>query len=406
MIPLMQESLLTLNPDQQDVTAACLDSRRGYAYLATYTVPAVLIKIRTTDMVQEAALTLNAGEGPIAGVVYDQVNNTAYFTTTTAPSQIIKVNLDTFTRVGKLTLLAGEDDILTGFIDPGNNTAYFGLATSPGALIQVNLNTFTRVANIPMGEGNSSISAVLLDPSVGRAYVGTLGGKVFYFDTTAAVVTRTLYLPNLDNAIINIIHDKDANRLFLLILSDAVRVMQVSTVTGMVQQVLNFSAEVGGEAIEILPDISTNQFFRLGDVLYTTLGTSPGMIVRARISDFRVLDSYKINTDDAAPGYTLWEPDKGKLFVATKGNPAQLVRVDLGLFGRIHMPTGVPISVSTQRWKAKTPRDLRAKELPKNAANSTTNRKTMISPRLYRGSLYFRNGRYPPSGTLPPGPGF
>src|SRR5712692_5836874 len=76
------------------------------------------------------ALTLNPGEDNISAAIIDPAAGFAYFATDTSPGVVVKVRLSNFTRVGSLTLNPGEDKVKSSVIDPAAGFAYFATRSS------------------------------------------------------------------------------------------------------------------------------------------------------------------------------------------------------------------------------------------------------------------------------------
>src|SRR5881398_3475300 len=94
------------------------------------------------------ALTLNPGEDKLFSAVIDSAGGFAYFGTGTSPGVVVKVRLSDFTRVGALTLNPREDLLLSAVIDSANGFAYFG--TFAGIVVKVSLSDFTRVGALTL----------------------------------------------------------------------------------------------------------------------------------------------------------------------------------------------------------------------------------------------------------------
>src|SRR5439155_21235918 len=91
------------------------------------------------------ALTLNPGEDKLFSAVIDSANGFAYFGTGTSPGVVVRVSLSDFTRVGALTLNTGEANLFSAVIDSAYGFAYFGTFTSLVVVVNVSVSDFICV---------------------------------------------------------------------------------------------------------------------------------------------------------------------------------------------------------------------------------------------------------------------
>ena len=84
-----------------------------------------------------ASLTLNPGENSLTSAVIDTAGGYAYFGTGTSPGFVVKVRLSDFTRVDALTLNPGESYLYSAVIDSAGGYTYFGTYTSPGIVVKI-----------------------------------------------------------------------------------------------------------------------------------------------------------------------------------------------------------------------------------------------------------------------------
>src|SRR3989442_4719989 len=71
------------------------------------------------------ALTLNPGEEYLCSAIIDSANGFAYFGTFTSPGVVVKVRLSDFTRVRNV-IAFGQTWFSSAVIDSTNGFAYFG----------------------------------------------------------------------------------------------------------------------------------------------------------------------------------------------------------------------------------------------------------------------------------------
>ncbi len=175
--------------DEWDFRCAVIDTAAGYAYFATYTTNATncarIVKVAlgtgSNPPTRVNALTLNPGEDKLACAVIDTTNGYAYFGIDRSPGRVIKVALGAGTnpprRIGSLTLSSGEDGLCCAVIDTTNGYAYFGTYTSPGRVIKVALGSGdalpTRVGAVTFNSGENNLTSAVIDAGNGYAYFGT-----------------------------------------------------------------------------------------------------------------------------------------------------------------------------------------------------------------------------------------
>jgi len=203
---------LTLNPGEDGLTSAVIDTVNGYAYFGTATFPGKVVEVKLSTFTRGPALTLNPGENVLDSAVIDTVNGYAYFGTATYPGKVVKVNLSTFTRVGSLTLNPAEYILNSAVIDTVNGFAYFGTATSPGKVVKVDLSTFTRAGALTLNPGEDLLNSAVIDTVNGFAYFGTntQPGKVVKVNLSTFTRVGSLTLPfgedNLHSAVIDTVN--------------------------------------------------------------------------------------------------------------------------------------------------------------------------------------------------------
>jgi len=92
------------------------------------------------------------------------------------------------TRIGALTLSKGENNVCSAVKDPDHDVAYFGTSTKPGIVVQVllsykgsyeyTLNEFRVYQTLTLNEGEDILTAAVFDPHYDIAYFATLTGYV------------------------------------------------------------------------------------------------------------------------------------------------------------------------------------------------------------------------------------
>ncbi len=210
----------------EDFRCGVIDTERGYAWLATETIPAHIVKVRLGDENSSVEylhyITLPHVNSKISCAVIDKENGFAYFGTNTSPGRIVKIDLGEGDNppvfVGALTLESDETHLASAVIDTDNGYAYFGTRTNPGIVVQVRLGEGyappSRVGSTVFEFGEESLTSAVIDNVNGFAYFGTstrpgrvikmsLGNDTYPPERVGAV-TLELSDSSLQNAFIDI----------------------------------------------------------------------------------------------------------------------------------------------------------------------------------------------------------
>jgi hypothetical protein len=150
---------------------AVIDASAGYAYFATYTSPAKVVKVNLGTFGRNSAVTLDSGENYVYGAaVIDTAGGYAYFGTYTTPAKVVRVDLSPFARDSAVTLDSGEDKAARAVIDTAGGYAYFGMDTDPARIVKVNTSSFGRDSALTLNASESYIGALGIDPVNGFLY--------------------------------------------------------------------------------------------------------------------------------------------------------------------------------------------------------------------------------------------
>jgi len=180
----------TLADGEDTLTCAVIDTTKGYAYFGTsHYNPGQVVKVSlgagSNLPTRVGAVTLDPGEDSLTCAVIDTANGYAYFGTDTNPGRVVKVALgigdNPPTRIGAVTLDPGEDYLTCAVIDVPNGYAYFSTeeleSDNPDRIVKVALgggsNPPTRVGALsPVGK--DYITSAVIDADNGYAYLGTI----------------------------------------------------------------------------------------------------------------------------------------------------------------------------------------------------------------------------------------
>lgn len=216
-------------------SVALMDPAGRYAYFATDTRPAHLIRIQLSDFTV-SSLTFEEGNDFIHSGIIDKEGTHLYLGTGTSPGKILKVSTSSLILVGTLPLAAGELDVRAAVYNPIHNHAYFATNTSPGTVVQVNLGNFSIVTRVTftqnVGPAHAAVFSEIPSP---MAYFGIYGapGKIVRFAPApfAEVVGGALALPDPEFLIRSAGIDATSGSMYFLTDTSPVRLIKVSAAT-------------------------------------------------------------------------------------------------------------------------------------------------------------------------------
>ena len=136
--------------EESDLAAAVFDEDNGFAYFGTARQPGRVLKLEVArgkglppPPGSTESIPLEPGEDNIRTAVIDSGRGFAYFGTGTEPGRVVKIKLgqghELPTRLTAATLLEGEDNLLASVIDTQNRFAYFGTSGNPARIVRVAL---------------------------------------------------------------------------------------------------------------------------------------------------------------------------------------------------------------------------------------------------------------------------
>lgn len=256
-------------------------------YVAAYTSPGKVIKIRKSDYTTIAEWTGAAGENNCRTVMYDGTYIYAYIQVD--PAYVVKINPVTMLEVSRWTSVAGQGN--------GYQAWYYG----------------------------------------GFIYVHGIAtpGKVFKIDTTTMATVATWTGAAGQNTIAGLFHN--GTWLFIGIEGSPAQVVKVNPVT-----MLTDSTWVGTGGVEN----DTYNVVALGANVYASLGMLPAKVIQIDIATMT-----KIGTYTAAAGkiygYAL-TTDGTYIYQGCYDNPGTVTKIDPATMNAVLTWTGVPIGASAK----------------------------------------------------------
>ncbi|MEN6625531.1 MAG: hypothetical protein ABFD69_04800 [Candidatus Sumerlaeia bacterium] len=285
----------------------------GYVYYLTGGSPGIVKKIRFADMAIEKELMLNPGETRFPSGVIDPTSGTLYLAAYTDPAIIVRVRLADLTRLSSMTL-SGEKNISCSLFDPSDRHIYFGLGSTSGKIVKIRSSDFTRVQTMPLEAGESPLCAVL-DESAGFAYfgVGAFPGKVVKIRLSDFTRVGTLTLPHNTSRFECAAIDPAGGYAYFAMdtimgsaLIARVRLSDFSY-AGFIQ------VYYGYHFIAALIDPSNGYGY------FATRSTYQGYVIRVRLADFTIAGKF-VSPDDNRTLYPSWLDRENGYMYGIMGN--------------------------------------------------------------------------------------
>jgi len=161
--------------------SAVIDAEQAFAYFGTATAPAVIVKVKLSDLTRSGALILNPGENYLNSATIDSGNGFAYFGAGTAPGIVVKVRLFDLARVGAY-ILNPRESLYTHaalFISSTDGMLYVTVAGDQvlglaGGLVKVRTSDLSRMGAVTLAldPGNFVSGEGAVDSTKGLAYLG------------------------------------------------------------------------------------------------------------------------------------------------------------------------------------------------------------------------------------------
>lgn len=188
---------LTLNSGENNSDTAVIDTANGFAYYATRTFPAYVVKVRLSDFTRISRIQLPTGEGGSVYSIIDITNGFMYVACTeTSPAKITKIRLSDFTRIGVLQFSGGMDSAGYGVIDMANGFMYWG---GNIGIAKVSLSTFTQTAFLALA-ADDDVASMVIDTTNNFIYIGTLSttAKILEINLSSFTQTNSVTLPTAE----------------------------------------------------------------------------------------------------------------------------------------------------------------------------------------------------------------
>jgi hypothetical protein len=314
----------------------CELARQEIGYFASYSTPALLAKVRLSDMAELNRLTLNSPEDAIDSSIIDETNGFIYLAN--YAGNIVKVRLSDFTKIG--TLATGSNDLVDAGVDVANSRAYFPVYTySPAKVIKVNLTTFVVDSTLNLTPTNARAISCVIDTENGFLYVildrrsSSYSSWLVKINLATFTESASIEIP-LDRMFDTAIIDNTQSYLYCagthglnryiwkIRLSDFTVVDTLTIPIELVTSYYNFR----GYAID-----SASEYLYLGD------DSDPGAVVKINLSTFavdtRLAFAESIGTDDYARTWKVAiDHNDEYLYCGMGSSYGTVVKVDLASF--------------------------------------------------------------------------
>lgn len=329
---LKEKAMLEMQDGEDQLNVSAIDTVNGFAYYATGTRHARIIKVSLASFTKVGTLTLESvvGQG-VYGMDIDTTNGFLYAAVSDVPSRIVKVNLSTFTVSSSLTLQTGDDYVYSAVVDEAANVGYFGTYTTPARVIKVNLATMTRVGMLTMDSGNGAIidqGNLALDSGNAALYVtywSAVPAKVTKISTASFTTVGTLAFNSGEDRGRDIAIDGTAGFGYVSTYQTPGKILKfsLSSFTRVDALTLNSGENY---AMELEIDVS-------GGHLYAGLFTFPATIVKVNLGSFTRVGALTLITGDQGALSLSLDSGAGKGYLST-ASIGPTVKFDLAALTR------------------------------------------------------------------------
>jgi len=162
------------DPGESHLLSAAIDAGRGYAYFATNTDPAKVIKIDLNTFTKVATLELDYENARAAVIDTSGSTHYLYIGHNESPGRVTKIDLNTFEIDDVLNTGDDGKKITSGAIDTAEGYLYFGTYTGSARVVKVDLSTFSHEDTLWLSGDNNKAVSMVIDTSheTHYAYVG------------------------------------------------------------------------------------------------------------------------------------------------------------------------------------------------------------------------------------------
>jgi len=311
---------LTLSQGENLPSTAVLDDQQGFAYFGC---KGRIVKVRLSDFSRVGAATFDPSpyaSGPTCSVI-DIDDGFAYFGIPSYPGRIYRLDLTSFNLSGPLSLSSGENSIRSAVIDPGNDAAYFGTYTSPGRVVKVDLLSFSRVGAVTMGSGEDRLVAAAIDPVDGYACFGTSTSPARMvkvgLDPFVQIGAETLN--SGENIATTALIEPETDLAYVTTQTSPSHVVAVDT---------SSMSRIGRLTLSGDPRVTSGVIDPEGDAaLYGT--TSSAEVIKVRLSDLSKIDDAPVTPTSALVSAAI-DPDAGYAYFGSYLEPGKIIKVGIG----------------------------------------------------------------------------
>ncbi len=245
--------------------------------------------------------------------VIDSVHGFAYFGTDTSPGVIVKVNLSTFTEVA--TLQPGANCLTSAVIDVPGGFAYFGSFCN-GVVVKIRLSDFSVNGTLMV---SSQIVHGVIDTLHGFAYFNDFANVIFRIRLSDFTNAGFLELPATATPLYTSVIDPSGGFAYFASCCGAkpynLYKVRLSDFTVVDRVPLN--DPVVSAAID-----TSNGFAYFG------IGTSPGQVVKVRLSDLKRVGSLQLNPGEDFPDTAVINTASGFAYFGTETTPGIIIKVN------------------------------------------------------------------------------
>jgi hypothetical protein len=337
---LWQDASLTLATPEDLLKALTVDSAAGFLYMGAMdrheNFPAVIIKLRLSDLSRVATLPLEADEKWITSGAFDSAAGYGYFVAKTGPAHVIKVRLADLSRVATLALPAGEDNMYGAFVDPDGGYLYLSGGTSlNGIVTRIRLADFSYQGTLTVTpSGWWFLDHPLFDRVNGQAFFateGTTDQKLVRVQLDSFSQTGILDMPGTIAGGLAVVDSTGEYAYYGASGSSTYQIlkMRLADSTFVDALVLPAGDVLGGGVIDTT-----------AGTIYVGIRSTPGRIIQIRLSDFTRVGEVVLGGDDNYLTWAAHDATTGMAYFGLEGDasadePARLIQVRLADLTRL-----------------------------------------------------------------------
>lgn len=282
---------------------------------------------------------LRPNENQITSAVLDAERGLAYFGVSehTFPysleqssAEIVRIRVTPFSRTGTLWLKAGENPLNGALVSSDAQSAYFGIYGDPNrdisaSVVEVDLARLARGRVLTFQKNVYGIHSALKDPSGQFGYFGTLYGTVVSVALKEMAIAGSMGISQRDKAF----------RCGVIDLQGTYAYFGTGTGDIMKTQLSDFSP-VGNLTVLRTEEGFGSAVLEPGgkSALFATRGT-PAQVVRIQLNEMKAEPAVELEANEGAILSIFIDPSRGKAYFVSGGDSPQIIAMGLNPLARV-----------------------------------------------------------------------